>query len=535
MRPSTPQRKNVSPNRSPRRRSHSPAADAKNSCDLARRRVSTPRSRRSSCPRRGRGCNLFADDRPQPLRARSPARPPACCRSGWCRRAATSTQSSSARVFRWRLTLDCGICRTAHSSDTVSSCFSSSMQHAAPGRVRQRRHVLEDGYDHISVNPDAIILPPGAASQGVKLLDSGSPLRVVSLPGGRFRAFREPSVRVDDAVLRCVGFIGELDHESSDSADYTPYGTGFFVQLSTQFAGKAFHCFVTARHVVRKLLKKKMCVVINSRSEGRKIYELLSPQWWFHPTDKSADVAVMPFSVESDDDVMSVGADDLFLTDVNKDKSKIGVGDEVFITGLFSFATGEQRIKPIVRHGNIAMMPDEPIQTDDGYEEVYLIEARSIGGLSGSPVFVRETVQLVSKDKGGAPAVLAGLGRLQLLGMCLGHWDIKESDINHPRPKAVQVRAASTWVSGFVAPATKILETINQSELMEMRKTIEKAHLQELGGPVRDSALSPHERFQGLARRVVSVPRDVIVQRERAFKADRPNRPNVGRKAKAAK
>ncbi len=37
--------------------------------------------------------------------------------------------------------------------------------------------------------------------------------------------------------------------------------------------------------------------------------------------------------------------------------------------------------------GNIAMMPDEPVRTSIGMMESYLIEVRSIGGLSGAPRF----------------------------------------------------------------------------------------------------------------------------------------------------
>ena len=44
---------------------------------------------------------------------------------------------------------------------------------------------------------------------------------------------------------------------------------------------------------------------------------------------------------------------------------------------------------PIVRLGAIAAMPGEYIKTDWGCLRAYLIEARSIGGLSGSPVFIR--------------------------------------------------------------------------------------------------------------------------------------------------
>jgi len=245
-------------------------------------------------------------------------------------------------------------------------------------------------------------------------------------------------VRVDPLVLKCVGFFGAATNEDSLAFDFEPFGTGFLVSIRSSTAGRVFHCFVTARHSVKDLNGAPPLIALNAHDGRRHVYRIDGkPKWWFHPTDKTADVAVLPYSVEPRDDIVSLG-EELFLTDKNREKYKIGAGDEVFIVGLFSRATGSERNIPIVRHGNIAMLPDEPIQTDSGYEDVYLIEARSIGGLSGSPVFVRETVQLQAKSATGEPMVLAGLGRLQLLGLCVGHWDVKESDLNRPHPSGAR-------------------------------------------------------------------------------------------------
>jgi hypothetical protein len=57
--------------------------------------------------------------------------------------------------------------------------------------------------------------------------------------------------------------------------------------------------------------------------------------------------------------------------------------------------TGRKRNIPIVRTGNISMIPSEKVpgiqirRGESVESEVYLIEARSVGGLSGSPVFIR--------------------------------------------------------------------------------------------------------------------------------------------------
>ena len=64
---------------------------------------------------------------------------------------------------------------------------------------------------------------------------------------------------------------------------------------------------------------------------------------------------------------------DVFLSDEIIQSKRIGTGDEVFIVGLFAPATGSKRNQPIVRMGNIEMMPDEPIPSSMGNIDAYLI------------------------------------------------------------------------------------------------------------------------------------------------------------------
>lgn len=68
----------------------------------------------------------------------------------------------------------------------------------------------------------------------------------------------------------------------------------------------------------------------------------------------------------------------------------IGIGDEVLMVGLFTKRYGYRKNIPIVRGGIISAMPEEPIEDQEtgNLYDAYLIEIRSIGGLSGSPVIV---------------------------------------------------------------------------------------------------------------------------------------------------
>jgi hypothetical protein len=176
----------------------------------------------------------------------------------------------------------------------------------------------------------------------------------------------------------------------------------------------------------------------------------------YSPTDASVDVAVYPYAPPLETYDYKAVHVNTFLTGEIIQQKEIGVGDEVFVTGLFAHAAGSQRNLPIVRTGNIAMMPDEVIPTDSGNIEAYLIEARSIGGLSGSPVFVRQTVAL-------------GIGGFYLLGLMHGHWEIP-TDRKNDSLMGNDLHGKVNMGIAIVIPAKKILEVLNHPELVEMRR-----------------------------------------------------------------
>ncbi|MCH8063984.1 MAG: hypothetical protein IH861_15935 [Chloroflexi bacterium] len=116
--------------------------------------------------------------------------------------------------------------------------------------------------------------------------------------------------------------------------------------------------------------------------------------------------------------------------------------------------------------GNIAMMPSEPVPTKLGLIDAYLIEARSIGGLSGSPAFVRETTRL------------GGIGAFHLMGLMHGHWDVPVEMVND-KAGDIEDQAASQAVNlgiAIVVPAKKIMEVLNRTELVEMRAKADEEH-----------------------------------------------------------
>ena len=305
---------------------------------------------------------------------------------------------------------------------------------------------------------------------------------------GRFKLSR-PQLRVPDVILKSVGFI--VSYVGPDTFDVE--GTGFFVGVPSKIRPAVnYNYFVTAWHLALGLLDRDVGILVNRKDGG--VDQLQTTGTWFnHPTDPSVDVAVTPCEPSDDLDIAPIEAGMLLTPDSIKDQS-IGIGDEVFLPGLFEFASGlgtggpeGDHVMPIIRHGNIAMLPKQKIFLDIGPNrhaaEVYLIEARSIGGISGSPIFARKTVRIpIEQKQTGHQSHIHGLGDFFLLGLMHGHWDIKESERNKYRVPIDGEHGVNLGIA-MVAPAHKILEVINRPDLVAGRTEMDR---------ILGDAITPH-------------------------------------------
>ena len=279
-------------------------------------------------------------------------------------------------------------------------------------------------------------------------------------------------MQIPEEFLRAVGFIGEVSHQDANGVSGDLMATGFIVSVpSEKIPNRYYPYFVTAKHVVEPLAGRGSYILVNKIGGGVTNLPIQGDNnlypYWEHPSDKSADVAIFLIGECAEADVGAIMISD-FMTADDLSSKRIGIGDEVFITGLFTEAPGTTRNQPILRHGNIAMLPSEQIQTELGYADVYLIEARSIGGLSGSPVYARPTVLMACTNTNGSTVPFYGLGTSKLLGLVHGHWDIKESEINSPKIIHNREHGVNYGVA-IVVPAYKILETLNHPDLIEIR------------------------------------------------------------------
>jgi hypothetical protein len=283
-------------------------------------------------------------------------------------------------------------------------------------------------------------------------------------------------MRVPGEVRKCVAFLMWRKDDKEGFA-----GTVFFVAVPLSSTPNTSIIYaVTAAHVIKKIEEFYETKIadgyvyfrLNTRDSTCMAKNKIT-DWHFHPNDLDIDIAVslVPFVFKNMD--LTGYRIDSFVTDDTLREHDIKIGEDVFISGLFSQHAGVNRNIPIVRMGNIAAMPEEPVNTSLGPMEAYLVETRSIGGLSGSPVFVH--LGVTRKVNGKMMISASDEGVYLLLGLMHGHWDLAVPDIFPAAPRYEDLKVKVNSGIGIVVPAQKILEVLNQRALLEQRKEFHEA------------------------------------------------------------
>jgi hypothetical protein len=136
----------------------------------------------------------------------------------------------------------------------------------------------------------------------------------------------------------------------------------------------------------------------------------------------NVDLALTPIRPDANKLDFRTIPDSLFATSKLLNDKGVNENDEVLFTGLFAWNPGAKKNYPIVRHGKVARLFEEPIPWDKRYPDklvdVHLADVMSFGGNSGSPVFLR--IGGV-RDAGVAPFVSTGYS-YYLLGVMQGYF-----------------------------------------------------------------------------------------------------------------
>jgi hypothetical protein len=289
------------------------------------------------------------------------------------------------------------------------------------------------------------------------------------------RSSAQPESKIQQIKKSVVFIVG---NEIVNSAPRSTAGTGFLIfvpepRLSNNLGGV---WLVTCDHVIRSTQPdgspgpyyKAVSVRYNTRvadSSGTRQFDWLQMPvldgngnllWYRNPNDPSSDVAMSPINLSPEiADVKWIGTNMLLSKEEIQERA-IDENDEILFTGLFDWDPGSRKNYPIVRHGKVALIPEERVPLARGPDpptaDVYLAEVMSFGGNSGSPVFVR--LGGVRETPGG-PVIVGTTGYSYLL---LG---IMKGFFPETAPVAVETKISlgvSAQNSGIamVVPASEI-------------------------------------------------------------------------------
>jgi hypothetical protein len=299
---------------------------------------------------------------------------------------------------------------------------------------------------------------------------------------------REAQMQIDDLIRNCAVFLG-----NNVGDQFYAEGTGFLCLLTIDECD--FRYVVTARRPGRLEWGRRpppdgeLLIRVNTKGRTARCIPTKRADWIF-PENRFLDLCAYRFS-ESDHDpnrdmastILNISTISLINASDNFEEygiyrvfdRSLSIGDEVFLTGVFISRVGSKRNIPVIRIGNVAAMPEEPIEVFSPRHAAYLIETRSLGGLSGSPVFLH----LYPDRPRGDPITMGyaqGAAPLQdgdsvvmpyvLIGMVLGaSFGQYPADFEEGPPQD------ANFNSGFsvVLPVKEIIEFLHMPTLIQER------------------------------------------------------------------
>jgi hypothetical protein len=271
-----------------------------------------------------------------------------------------------------------------------------------------------------------------------------------------------------------------------------PLGTGFFIKYTDENSGQSYSYLVTARHVLQDMnggLLPAINLRINLNSTTSQLqYGFINNVpvsdahgnlLWLHSDDPTADVAMLPLL--PDDNVFEYAgiASEDFLSDAALQVGSIAEGDELYFIGMMAQYYGAKRNYPLVRHGTLAMLTDEKINTPTGPQRVFIAELESWPGNSGSPVFLETGLRTKNPALSLQEVPGQAYGSLDdndsvLLGVVVASFLNKVTVPLGGAQPGRQLQAGDTANTGVtcIVPASVLVEILDSKEARERRSAI---------------------------------------------------------------
>jgi hypothetical protein len=258
--------------------------------------------------------------------------------------------------------------------------------------------------------------------------------------------------------------------------------TGFIVSVPVEdnrLQGHAHHYVVTNAHAVEG--QPSLAVRINLRAGGFDVMTIPREEWITHPDRDDVAAAGLPGNPAYQYAAVNRS---MMLTRELLDHWDFGPGDEVFFIGRYKDHEGKAHNVPTVRSGILSAFPAEPIKqaARDHDQETVLVEARSLSGYSGSPVFISHSPYIEKSPEPDGPPLVHGVtgGPCFLLGIDWGHqsWTepVREPVYNRPVSERTYVQLNSGMM--MVVPAAKLLSLLDAERFADGRRKTERQLLE---------------------------------------------------------
>lgn len=274
----------------------------------------------------------------------------------------------------------------------------------------------------------------------------------------------EPEVpRIPANVLNSSIYLYQTIRAARDGRDTG--GSGFLLGVPSEYEPGRFHSHlyaVTNRHVAADA----GVIRLNTKDGGTDILKTEPDSWFHHPAGD--DLAVFPFSPSRLHQFSSIEYERIVAQSMIPDS--VAPGMEAFLVGRFVGREGHLRNTPTARVGNIAQLPGEPFSMpDDRPREMFLLDMRTIGGSSGSPVLVY--VQGMQFSGGPTGFTQRIVQDWRLLGV---NWGYIIEDLPVLKQRGKKDEETKFFVRGnsgiaLVVPAWKLAELLDIEPLKELR------------------------------------------------------------------
>ena len=142
-------------------------------------------------------------------------------------------------------------------------------------------------------------------------------------------------MQIPDEIRKCVVFVCYKTTKGIKMA-----GTAFFVSVQLEIPEYYVTYLVTAKHIIegikQRSIDQKVYVRMNLKSKPAKLIQTPIENWLFHPQEANVDVAMLNLMPPHDIfDYLTIPLEMAATEEIIKSE-EIGVGDDVFLTGLFA-------------------------------------------------------------------------------------------------------------------------------------------------------------------------------------------------------